>query len=263
MDLTKLAQKHHWDKGRKDMYYRKVTLSNQTHLIRHCFILASALKFSFNDIWTKPFLIIYSIVIPFCVLILFICSLEHIDVNFEIFMYGKEKKNTCVLSLFVTSHLTGQFKSTGGYYNALVSAFFRTGAGEIAVSTVSIMFVWAWFKLISDNTRRTDHLCFGNFTHESPKVGILAFSWDLFCLHSTKQYRKTCLPYRYRFSIVLKYFYSWFSSTTYWCSFWSINTTYQWLRQLFRYSCLCCAGYPAHSRNQSYHFRERVLYCFW
>ena len=104
---------------------------------------------------------------------------------------------------------------------------------------------------------------FGNFTYDSPKIGNLVFSCDLFCLRSTKQYGKICLPYRYRFSIVLKYFYSWFSSTTYWCSFWSISTTHRWLRQLFRYVCLSCAGHLAHSRNQSCQFRERLLRCFW
>ena len=103
-------------------------------------------------------------------------------------------------------------------------------------------------------------LCFGNysptikvgakldlpcFTYDSPSVEIVVFSWDLFCLHSTKQYGKTCLLYCYRFSIVLKYFCSWFSSTTYWCSFWSISTTHRWLRQLFRYVCLSSAGHLA------------------
>ena len=108
-------------------------------------------------------------------------------------------------------------------------------------------------------------LCFGNysptikvgaildlscFTYDSPSVEILVFSWDLFCLHSMKQYGKTCLLYRYRFSIVLKYFCSWFSSTTYWCSFWSISTTHRWLRQLFRYVCLSSAGRLAPETNR-------------
>ena len=33
-------------------------------------------------------------------------------------------------------------------YNALVSAFFRTGAGENAIPTIIIMFVWGWFNLM-------------------------------------------------------------------------------------------------------------------
>ena len=38
---------------------------------------------------------------------------------------------------------TGHCKSTGGYYNALVSAFFRIGAEEITIPTVIITFVRA------------------------------------------------------------------------------------------------------------------------
>ena len=49
------------------------------------------------------------------------------------------------------------------------------------------------------------HLC--NFTHDSPKIVNLVFSWELFCLHSTKQHGKTYFLHRYCFSIVLKYFY--------------------------------------------------------
>ena len=52
----------------------------------------------------------------------------------------KKKKKTVAVKL----HLhTGQCKSTGGYYTALASALFRTGAGEIAIPTVIIMFVRA------------------------------------------------------------------------------------------------------------------------
>ena len=53
-------------------------------------------------------------------------------------------KFICVIGVHKNSSITLVNVKSGEFtYNALVSAFFRTGAGENAIPTVIIMFVWA------------------------------------------------------------------------------------------------------------------------
>ena len=71
---------------------------------------------------------------------------------------------------------------------------------------------------------------------------------------------------------LLNCFYWWFSSTTHWCSFWSIKTTNRWLPQLFRNVCLSSAehlesncinsgsAFSIVSDSHTYHFASEDIH---